>query len=222
MPGLSVVRPLLAAVQWKVAVAVGVAGVMAVEAGRALGYPPGSLMQTGRYALILAAGCAALVIDDPAESTVAASPTPLSLRRVHRLVIGAVALAAGAIPLALRAGLAWGRLPARLEVDIALEALVYAAFGCAVAAVAHRWGHHASAGIAGLSAVMVGFVTSAMLPRYVRLFPPSPFDPEARNRLLVNLVVVVGALVWASCDAAGRRGPFRVPMPTPGRARRDP
>lgn len=217
--GLPILRPLVAAVQWKATLAAGLAGLAAVEVGRALGHPPGSLMQTGRYSLILAAGCAALVIDDPAASTVAASPTPLSFRRAQRIVIGAVALAAGAIPLAIRAGLLLGRLPSRNEVDIALEVLVYAAFGCAGAAVAHRWGHHASAGIAGLSAVMFAFVTSAMLPRYGRLFPPSPFDPHARNHLLVNLALAGVVLVWASCDPAGRRGPFRIPMPASGRAR---
>lgn len=203
---MTVVRPLLAAAQWQPVVAVALAGVAAVEVARVTGHPDDALMQTGRYSLVLAAACTALVIDDAAGSTLAASPTPLSIRRAQRLVLAAVALGLGALPVLVRAGLIGGRLPIRFQFDAALEIAAYAAFGCAVAAVALRWGHEGSAGIAGACAVMVAFTTSAMLPSYARLFPATPFAADARGRLLLNLAVATALLVRSSGDPIGRLG----------------
>lgn len=201
---LTVARALLAATQWQPLVAVALAGVAVVEVARLAGHPDGALMQAGRYSLVVAAACAALVIDDPAASTLAASPMPLSVRRAQRLALAGASLALGALPVMVRAGLIGGRLPSRLQFDGALEIAVYAAFGCAVAATASRWGHEGSAGIAGACAVMVAFTTSVMLPSYARLFPATPFAEDARGRLLLNLAAATAVLIWSSSDPAVR------------------
>lgn len=174
-------------------------------------------MQAGRHSLVVAAACAALIIDDPVASTLAASPTPLWVRRAQRLALAAAALGIGALPVLFRAGLIGGRLPPRLQAYAALEIAVYAIFGCAVAATAARWGHEGSAGIAGACAVMVAFTTSVMLPSYARLFPATPFAEESRGRLLLNLAVATAVLVWSSADPAVRspRARTRRTPPTP-------
>lgn len=208
---LSHLRPLVDAVQWRPVVAVGAAGLMAVEASRLLNRPADAVMQSGRYSLVFAAGCAALAVDDPAASIVAASPTPLSRRRAFSLAVTLAALVVCILPVGLRAALLRGDLPVRSQADLVLEVFAYAVFGCAVAAVAYRWGHTTSAGIAGAAAVMAAFVTSGALPEYARLFPATPFAPDARSRLVVNIVVVAAVLAWASRDPARRRPIRRKP-----------
>jgi hypothetical protein len=161
-----------------------------------------------RVAAFLLATGGAFSLDDPAAATLAASPTPLRARRLHRLVLvgtvwalfWAVALAAadvlsatGAVPLAVPTVEAAGMLV--LALAVAAVAMPHVAEG--------RGG--VVAGPALTLAMLGALVAQYHYPRWATLFAFSSAQPEwqaARARWVVLLVAAAIALACASLDPA--------------------
>lgn len=154
-------------------------------------------------AVLLAAG-AAFALDDPAATTLASSPTPLSARRSLRL-----ALALGACLGAWTAMLTIAGGPAHLAAGLSVEAAGMLALALAAASVA---GPRMANGLGGLAGgpTLVSFLLAAMIvqqywPQWALLaFPGTPAWEAAQARWLA-LAGTGGALVaLAGLDPARR------------------
>ena len=205
---LTAVRPTLRAMPWRPLLAAAASAGVAVwlinpAAGEARG-----LMALRVTGLLLAAG-AAFGIDDPAEATVAASPTPLAVRRAHRLFPLGVAW----VLLWALAGVTIGGEAPRVPLAIptveagAMLALALAAAALAAPHVPERRGGF----VAGpaLTLAMVGVLMAQhFYPRWATLFALSPEEPEwdaARIRWIVLLAAALVALAATSLDPARAR-----------------
>lgn len=155
-------------------------------------------------AVLLAAG-AAFAIDDPAATTLASSPTPLSVRRSLRL-----ALALGACFAAWTAMLRIAGGPTHpAAAGISVEAAGMLAVALAAASVAAPWIANGLGGLAG-GPTLVALLLAAMIvqqywPQWALLaFPGTPAWEAAQLRWLL-LAGAGGTLVaLAALDPARR------------------
>jgi hypothetical protein len=155
-------------------------------------------------AVLLAAG-AAFALDDPAATTLASSPTPLSARRLLRL-----ALAVGACVAAWTAMLRIAGGPARLAgAGLSVEAAGMLALALAAASVAAHWVPNGLGGLAG-GPTLVSFLLAAMVvqqywPQWGLLaFPGTPAWEAAQVRWLVVAGAGGTLVALAGLDPAGR------------------
>jgi hypothetical protein len=155
-------------------------------------------------AVLLAAG-AAFALDDPAATTLASSPTPLSARRLLRL-----ALAVGACVAAWTAMLRIAGGPARLAgAGLSVEAAGMLALALAAASVAAHCVPNGLGGLAG-GPTLVSFLLAAMVvqqywPQWGLLaFPGTPAWEAAQVRWLVVAGAGGTLVALAGLDPAGR------------------
>ena len=205
---LTALRPTLRSMPWRPLLAAAASAGVAVwlinpSAGDVRG-----LVALRVTALLLAAG-AAFGIDDPAAATVAASPTPLGVRRTHRL---------------FAAGAGWGLLWTLAVVTIAgeapgvplaiptVEAGAMLALALATAALAAPHVPEGRGGVVAgpaLTLALVGVLMAQYLyPRWATLFALSPGGPEwdaARIRWIVLLAAGLATLAATSLDPARGR-----------------
>ena len=160
-------------------------------------------------AFLLAAG-GAFALDDPAADTLAASPTRLRARRVHRLVLlGTVWGALWAVALAAAEAVsATGALPVAVTT---IEAAGMLALALAAAAVAMPHVAEGRGGVVAGPALTVAMLGALLAqyhyPRWATLFAFSSSQQEwqaARARWVVLLAAAVMALACASLDPARR------------------
>lgn len=193
-------RPLVRVVSWQPLGWVMAAGVAFVSIGSRSGV---ALRFSVAGAGVAAA--TAFLLDDPAAGTLAASPTPLSARRLHR-----VAVAAAVIPLwstvAVSIGATHGAgLPLRGRT---LELTVLVVIALAVSAAAATMGDRTGGGVAGAACSAACFASTFLPPRWWLPFPADPSGPGASHRLAAILACAIALLAWTSRDPA-RRNPGR-------------
>ena len=144
----------------------------------------------------------AFVIDDPAAITVASTPPSLLARRMSRVLVAVVALAAWWTILVATAQARFGPLPVR-AMSIQLTGLV--AIALAVAAVAAVAGLTERDGLAGATASMIVYgLTLAPLPSWSPM-PRSPGTPGTATRWLVVTAISAAVFLWTSRDPASNR-----------------
>ncbi len=159
-------------------------------------------------AFLLAAG-AAFALDDPAATTLAASPTGLAARRGQRLMLVAPVWAVVWALAVTATQVAW---PHGVPVAAAtLEAAGMLALAVAAAAIAVP---HVAEGRGGVVAgpvltlaMMSALLAQFLYPRWATLFAFSPGAPEwqaSHTRWTVLLVAGIVALVVTSLDPARR------------------
>ena len=155
-------------------------------------------------AVLLAAG-AAFALDDPAATTLASSPTPLSARRSLRLALALGACSAGwAAMLAIAGG---PTHPA--AAGLSVEAAGMLALALAAASVAAPWIPNGLGGLAG-GPTLVSFLLAAMIvqqhwPQWGLLeLPGTPAWEAAQVRWLVVACAGGTLVALAGLDPAGR------------------
>jgi hypothetical protein len=159
-------------------------------------------------AFLLAAG-AGFVFDDPSAATLAASPTALAVRRLHRLV---PVVAAWGVLWGAAVGVAAAVAPGAPVAVLTVEAAAMLALSLAVAAVVAP---HVPEGRGGVVAgpaltlaVLGGLLAQQLYPRWATLFALSPGMPEwdaARSRWTFLLAAGVVVLAAASADPSRTR-----------------
>jgi hypothetical protein len=194
------------ATRWR-PVAAGAASALIFVAGMTLA--PVTLDVNGlttvlRLAALLGAVGAAFLLDDPAESTTAATPAPRRLRMMLRPLVAAPGAVAwwACVLLVLRADAdrqAWAAVPVA---DVSLEAAALITAAVAVAAVGVRRPPHDGGGTLAAPVVVALVIVGQLLPGRLAMFPP-PGDPgwDEAHRLWAGLLpVVLGLLLWATRD----------------------
>ena len=190
-------RPALRVMSWQPLVYVMVAGILIVASGNRAGV---HLRLSIAGAAVAAA--TAFLLDDSAAVTLAASPTSLSLRRLQRVTVAALAVGLWwAAAIAVTTHLVGG-FPLRGR---ALELSVFVAVATAVSATASTMGDRTAGGIAGALFSMAGFATTFLPSRTWLPLPPNPDAPGATSRLLAVLFCAIAVLAWVSRDPARRR-----------------
>jgi hypothetical protein len=170
---------------------------------------PGSLMLRLRLAAVLVCAGAAYVVDDPAASTLACSPTPLLGRRTLR-VAGAV-VAAGAAWGALLVAVRWAAGPGGwAPAALTLQAAALLATALTMAVLASRFAPDGRGGVAGSASVLVLTLVSIALPD--GWSPFSSGEPGSTVRTAALLATAMIAFVLASLDPA-RATPSSTPEP---------
>jgi hypothetical protein len=164
-----------------------------------------------RWGAALVAAAGAFVLEDGAAVTVASSPTPLVVRRLHR-VVALVAIVAvwwtAALMVAHRRadGIADGALTRELAVLLVLGLL---------GATAAAWRRPDTPGGLVGATLALGWYGASWLPRIGHVpLPPPALDPAAASRLSAVLVAGAAALLLLSRDPAAGS-----PV-SPGRSRR--
>jgi hypothetical protein len=157
------------------------------------------------YALALVASTAGLgfALDDPAAETVAASPTPLARRRIHRVgIAGAITVATWLAIAGVVATSKTQRFPAY---DVLIELAALAAIGLATSALVQRR-TQAPGGPTAALVVLVGpaFLYGVVF-RDVRVVPSLVPGQDLRERWIWIALAGAALLVRASRDPAGRR-----------------
>ena len=147
------------------------------------------------------AAATAFLLDDPAAETLAASPTPLSVRRAQRVGIAAMAAAlwwTGAVAVVAT------RVDGAPLAGPALQLCALVAVAVAVSAAATTMGDRSGGGIAGAAFSVACFASTFLPPRWWLPFPPDPSAAGATERWLATLACAIALLAWTSRDPARR------------------
>ena len=157
------------------------------------------------YALAFVTSTAGLgfALDDPAAETVAASPTPLARRRIHRVaIVGAITVATWLVIAAVVATSDTQRFPIY---DVIIEVSALAAIALATSALVQRR-TQAPGGPTAALVVLVGpaFLYGVVF-RDVRVFPSLVPGQDLRQRWIWIALACAALLVLASRDPAGRK-----------------
>lgn len=177
----------------------------------ALGSPDGVPFRLSVAGACLAASTAYL-IDDPAATTIAASPTSQPARRSLRAVAAVAGAGIGWTVASIVAVWRVGDLAVRPATASFLTLVVVA---LAAASVAAAVGNGTEGAIAGVAFTMACYA-STFLPAHRWLpFPPDAGAPGATRRLLLIAVAAGAAIAYTARDAAGRA----VRPPRPARSR---
>ena len=156
------------------------------------------------YALAFVASTAGLgcALDDPAAETVAASPTPLGRRRIHRVCIaGAITVTTWSVIAAIVATSDTQRFP---TYDVFIEVGALAAIALSTSALVQK----RTQAPGGPTAALVVFVGPAFMYGVVfrdhRVFPSLVPGQDLRERWIWIALACAALLVLASRDPAGR------------------
>ena len=157
------------------------------------------------YALAFVASTAGLgfALDDPAAETVAASPTPLARRRIHRVSIaGTITVATWLVIAGVVATSDTQRFP---TYDVIIEVAALAAICLATSALVQRR-TQAPGGPTAALVVLVGpaFLYGVVF-RDVRVFPSLVPGQDLRERWIWLALACAALLVLTSRDPAGRK-----------------
>ncbi len=152
-----------------------------------------------RASILAIAATLSFLIDDPASTATAPSPTPLRARRAHRLTIAAVpwALCVGTVLM-----LAARNLPSDPDnpfpyVRLLTEALALAVIACLVAAVLGR--KAAEPGRRAATLMIMAGVAIAAIPPPVQPWM-TPFDPQYTGMSVTSwwILIALGAVSLAA------------------------
>ena len=167
-------------------------------------------MSTGRdlaeiYALAFVVSTAGLgfALDDPAAETVAASPTPLAHRRIHRVVIAVTITVATWLTIAAVVATSGSqRFP---TYDVVIEVAALAAIGLAASALVQRRTQAPGGPTAALVVVILPAFLSGVAFRDVSVFPSLIPGQVLRDRWIWLALAGAALVVLTSRDPAGRR-----------------
>lgn len=166
---------------------------------------PGVTLARLRFAALVAGLGAGFLLDEPAETSLAASPTPLSARRLMGVGLGAVVLTLWWLFMASWASSLYGELP-RHALTLELVAIIGVALGAA--AFGGRRLSPARRGVVGAGAVLVLGATALLLPASWTLYLSTPLDPgwdASHLRWATVGGLAVAVLAVTSRDPARRR-----------------
>jgi hypothetical protein len=162
-----------------------------------------------RVAALLGAIGAAFLLDDPSESSTAATPVARRLRVILRPLVLAPAVAIWwmSVVVLARADVStqvWQAVPLG---RISFEAACLMTVAVAIAAFGIRRPPHDNGGTIAAPGMLAFAITGQLVPGRWRLFP-TPEDPHwafARTLWLVLAVIALGLLVWATRDLSRTR-----------------
>lgn len=157
------------------------------------------------YALAFVASTAGLgfALDDPAAETVAASPTSLARRRIHRVgIAGAITVATWLMIAALVATSETQRFP---TYDVLIEIAALTAIGLATSALVQQRTQAPGGPTASLVVLVGPAFLYGVVFRDVRVFPSLVPGQDLRERWIWMALAGAALLVRASRDPASRR-----------------
>ena len=157
------------------------------------------------YALAFVTSTAGLgfALDDPAAETVAASPTPLARRRIHRVSIaGTITVTTWLVIAGAVATSDTKRFP---TYDVIIEVAALAAIGLATSSAVQRRTQAAGGPTAALVVLVGPAFLYGVVFRDVRVFPSLVPGQDLRQRWIWLGLVAAAVLVLASRDPAGRK-----------------
>jgi fluoroquinolone transport system permease protein len=196
------VRPTVRLASWR---ALPAAGALAVAMVHFFSAPPVIEL---RLAAIMLCVAAAFVLDDPAAHTLAASPTPLLLRRLLRTTLLLALLAALWMIVLWSAG-------EHIMTALTLELVTMLVVTLAAATVATPRIPDGRGGIAAAPALLIILSALLLLPATWTLFAHDPDDPAwqaSHLRWALLLAIAVAAFLATSRDPANRHPPrLRLP-----------
>ncbi len=190
-------RPAIKIVNWQSTAGMMVVGLAFV----AIGSQAGAQLRMSIAAAGVAA-CSAFLLDDHAAVTLAASPTSLPVRRLHRVTVAAVAVGLWWVAAVTLATNRAGSFPI---VGRALGLCVLVTIALAASAVASSVGDRTTGGIAGAACSIAAYATTFLPPQPWLPLPAHPDAPGATPRLLATLACALAVLAYASRDPATRR-----------------
>ena len=152
-------------------------------------------------ACVSVAATSAFLLDDQAAITLAASPTSLPARRLHRVAVASIGVGLWWLVAVAVAAIRVGGFP---FTGRALQLGMLVAVALAASAVAARVGDRTSGGIAGAACCMVVYATTYLPPRRWRPLPSHPDAPGATPQHLVALASALAVLAYMSRDPAAR------------------
>jgi len=197
------VRPAIKVLSWQPMARLMVGGTAFVTIGSRVGVP---LRLSAAGAGV--AATSAFLLDDHATVTLASSPTSLPVRRLHRVIVAALAVGlwwAGTVALATNRT---GGFPVAGRT---LELSMLVAVALAASAVAVTIGDRTTGGIAGAAFSIAAYATTFFPPQPWLPLPAHPDAPGATPRLVVALGCAAAVLAYTSRDPATRtrRSPRR-------------
>lgn len=146
------------------------------------------------------------LLDDSAAVSLAAAPSSLALRTLHRVI---VAVAPVALWWAIAAEYVMVRTSPFPVGGQLLQLVALCAIALTISVLASGIGDQTSGGIAGAVVAACFFATTFLPAQWWLPFPSSPDAGGAVERLLAIIVVATAALWSVSRDPARRRGtPF--------------
>ena len=158
-----------------------------------------------RFAALVAGLGAGFLLDEPAETSLAASPTPLSARRLMAVGLVSPVLILWWLVMAGWASSLSGDLPQH-ALTLELAAIMGVSFGAA--AFGGRRFSPARRGVVGAGAVLVLGATALLLPASWTLYLSTPLDPgwdASHLRWATVGGLAVAVLAVTSRDPARRR-----------------
>ena len=156
------------------------------------------------YALAFIASTAGLgfALDDPAAETVAASPTPLARRRIHRVgIAGTITVTTWLVIAGVVATSDTQRFP---TYDVIIEVAALAAIALATSALVQRRTQAPGGPTAALVVLIGPAFLYGVVFRDVRVFPSLVPGQDLRQRWIWLGLVAAAVLALASRDLAGR------------------
>jgi hypothetical protein len=157
------------------------------------------------YALAVVASTAGLgfALDDPAAETVAASPTALARRRIHRVgIAGTITAATWLVIAVVVATSETQRFP---TYDVVIEVAALAAIGLATSALVQRRTQMPGGPTAALVVLVGPAFLYGVVFRDVQIFPSLVPGQDLRERWIWLTLAGAALLARASRDPAGRK-----------------
>ena len=167
--------------------------------------PQGVTIARLRFAVLVAALGAGFLLEDPAETWLAATPTPLAVRRLVRIGLVVPPLIVWWLVLARWASSLFDDVP-RQALTLELAAMVGVSLGAA--AFPDRGLPAARRGVLGAGAVLVLAATALIAPVTLTLFLPTPDHPgwdASHLRWAAVGALAITTVALTSRDPARRR-----------------
>jgi hypothetical protein len=169
------------------------------------GIGPDVTLARVRFAALLAGLGAGFVLDEPAEASLAASPTPLAARRLMAVGLVSLMLIPWWLVMAAWGASLSGELP-RHALTLELAAIIGVSFGAA--ALGSHCLSPGRGGVVGAGALLVLGATALLLPASWTLYLPTPLDPgwvASHLRWATVGGLALAVLACTSRDPARRR-----------------
>jgi hypothetical protein len=167
---------------------------------------PSQLLTWVRTSAVFGALSVAFLLDDPAATTTAAAPVPVSVRRAVRIGLALPVLACwwGAVLAACATFAPQAPVP---TAALLLEGATMTVATLTLSVICARWVPEGLGGVAAAPGLLLGAALAAALPEPVALFttPNSPHWASSHYGWVGILAACCAAVVLSSRSPAGRR-----------------